>query len=462
MTQTMVRALRSALRGLSLLLVVLCHGEEKPPRPNVILIMADDLAYADLSSYGSKKNRTPVLDQLAAGGMRFTNFYSGATVCTPSRMALLTGCYPARLGWPGGVGGHKMSPRSGLPATIPTIGERFLEHGYRTALIGKWHLGEAPGLLPHDRGFQHCYYIRSSNNQTTKLWQNETIIADPFDNKRLTELFARDAIRFIRETSDQPFFLYLPYTAPHFPAEAHPDWKGKSHNAAYGDVVEELDSRIGEILRTLRDTDQEKNTIVLFLSDNGPEGSQRSFNSAAPHRGGKWSSLEGGTRVPMILSWPGTIAPGRTHHSLVSAIDLFPTLAHACGISMADHANAPAIDGINLWPSWRGDATAAATRNTLLYWEGWATPQAIRSGQWKLYFDEVKDIPASATGPALFDLSQDPAEQKNLAAQHPDLVATMLITAREQLKSLARHATPLGGDAKTPPASSAKTPRWLR
>ena len=201
---------RSVLFFLTFLLLgsSLCLAKEATVRPNVILIMADDLGYGDLSCYGSKKNRTPELDQLAAAGMRLTSFYSGATVCTPSRMALLTGCYPSRLGWQGGVMGHKMSPQTGLPTAARTMAEIFKAAKYRTALVGKWHLGEAPGFLPNDRGFEEAFYIRSSNNQTTKLWHNEKLIADPFDNHLLTEQFTSAAIRVIRERSDN-FIVHL-------------------------------------------------------------------------------------------------------------------------------------------------------------------------------------------------------------------------------------------------------------
>ena len=439
-----------------------CFAKDPAPRPNVILIMADDLGYGDLSCYGSKKNRTPELDKLAASGMRLTNFYSGATVCTPSRMALLTGCYPARLGWPGGVMGHKMSSKTGLNPAIPTIAEIFKAANYRTALSGKWHLGEAPGFLPNDRGFEETYYIRSSNNQTKKLWQNNKLIADPFDNRLLTQLFTDAATKFIRTPSDKPFFLYLPYTAPHFPAEAHPDWRGKSNNEAYGDVVEELDARIGEIITALKETNQEKNTMVVFLSDNGPEGSQRPFNSAEPQRGGKWTSLEGGTRVPCLISYPGTIAAAQVNDEIVAAIDLLPTLTHFCGIKRELKKDAPPLDGRIFWSAFSERDKSAPPRESLLFWEGWATPQAIRVGSWKLYFDEVKEIPATKSGPALFDLTKDPKEENNLAAQQLERVAAMLLQARTELKDIDEHSLPLGGNLNHSPANSAKQPRWLK
>lgn len=431
-------------------------------KPNVILIMADDLGYGDLSCNASKKMRTPVLDRLAAGGTRLTSFYSGGTVCTPSRMALLTGCYPSRLGWPGGVMGFKISPRNGLPARVRTMAEVFKGSGYRTALSGKWHIGEAPDMLPQKRGFDQTLCILSSNNQTKKVWKNDNLVMDPVDNQLLTEHFTREAIRIIRERADHPFFLYLPFTAPHFPAEAHPDWKGKSNNGEYGDVVEELDFRIGEILASLKETGQENNTVIVFLSDNGPEPSQRAFSSAGEHSGRKWSTLEGGTRVPCIVSWPGVIPTGQVNDKLIAAIDLFPTLTQACGLSRKPADAFIPMDGLNVWPSLASpDAGQPHARSELLYWEGWATPQAIRVGQWKLYFDEVKGLPGSELGPVLIDLATDPAEEHNLASKHPDKAKELRDLARQRLEAIRKSSIPLGGLKEDSAKPTLKPPRWL-
>jgi arylsulfatase A-like enzyme len=355
-----------------------------------------------------------------------------------------------------------MSKSNGLSSSIRTLAEVFKAAGYQTALSGKWHLGEAAGMLPHDRGFEDSLCIRSSNNQTKKLWRNAELVTDAVDNRLLTEHFTREAIRVIRTRGERPFFLYLPFTAPHFPAEAHPDWMGKSKNGAYGDVVEELDFRIGEILATLEETKQKENTIVVFLSDNGPEPNQRKFNSPGPFRGLKWSTLEGGTRVPGIVSWPGKIPGGQTIDGMISAIDLFPTLVAACGLSLSPADTTIPMDGVSIWPSLvASGAKPDHPRTELLYWEGWAKPQAIRVGKWKLFFDEVKDIPGSASGPALFDLDEDPGENRNLATEHPEKVKEMLDAARTSLEAIRKGAVPLGGPPDVPPASSAGKPRWL-
>ena len=422
--------------------------------------MADDLGYQDLSCYGSTKHKTPVLDKLAKEGIRLTSFYAGATVCTPSRMALLTGAYPPRAGWRGGVVGYGIKPLNGLAPEALTMGEIFKEAGYETALIGKWHLGDSPELQPMNQGFDTTYYIKKSNNQTKKLWRGDKLEADPFNNSRLTEQFTREAVSFIKANREKPFFLYLPFTAPHFPAQAHPDWKGKSANGAYGDVVEELDARIGEILGTLKNTQLEKKTIVVFISDNGPEPGQKKWAHAEPYRGLKWSSLEGGTRVPCIVRWPGMIPAGRESDKLTTAIDLLPTLSHACGIELKKISKGiPKLDGLNVWGTLSGKSTQHP-RTNMLYWQGWAVPQAIRVGDWKLYFDQVKEIQDSNKGPVLIDLSKDPAEQKNLSAQHPDKVKEMRILAGNLLKEIEGNTIPLGG----PPIQQkeAKESRWLK
>ena len=423
--------------------------------------MADDLGYQDLSCYGSTKHKTPVLDKLAKEGIRLTSFYAGATVCTPSRMALLTGAYPPRAGWRGGVVGYGIKTLNGLAPEALTMGEIFKGAGYETALIGKWHLGDSPQLQPMNQGFDTTYYIKKSNNQTKKLWRGDKLEADPFNNSRLTEQFTREAISFIKTNREKPFFLYLPFTAPHFPAQAHPDWKGKSANGAYGDVVEELDARIGEILGTLKNTQLEKKTIVVFISDNGPEPGQKKWAHAEPYRGLKWSSLEGGTRVPCIIRWPGMIPAGRESDKLTTAIDLLPSLSHACGIELKKVSkNIPKLDGFNVWGTLSGKSTQHP-RTNMLYWQGWAVPQAIRVGDWKLYFDQVKEIQGSNKGPILIDLSKDPAEQKNLSAQHPDKVKKMKTLAGNLLKEIEENAIPLGG----PPIQqkgTKKKARWLK
>ena len=417
------------------------NGEKK--RPNVVLIMADDLGYHDLSCYGHPKIKTPVLERLAQEGVKLTSFYAGATVCTPSRMALLTGAYPSRLGWSRGVVGHIMKKGQGLNPEALTMPEIFKAAGYRTAMFGKWHLGDEPPLRPHRQGFDIACYLNKSNNQTKELWRGDEVIEKPFTNRLLSELFTREAIKYIKSNRDHPFFLYLPHTAPHFPLEAHPDWKGKSQFGVFGDVVEELDHRIGQVLETLKKEELEKNTIVVFLSDNGPEPLTRE-SRADPFRGKKWSALEGGTRVPCIIRYPNLIPPGRESAALISAIDLLPSLAHACDIDLRQHSRSkPVIDGLNVWPTLRGDKEVPHARLDLLYWHGADGFQAIRKGPWKL-FPNRRHAGLKGSGPALFSLEKDLQEKIDVSMEHPIIVAELKKLAERRLAGIEKNKVALG------------------
>ena len=416
----------------------------KAASPNVVLIMADDLGYGDLGCYGHKKIKTPVLDQLAREGIRLTSFYSGATVCTPSRMALMTGSYPARLGWEQGVVGYLMPKGSGLNPRAVTMAEVFKENGYSTAITGKWHLGDAPPFLPMNQGFQNAYFINKSNNQTDELRRENKIIEKPFDNRQLTEKFTQEAVRFINKNKDNPFFLYVPYSAPHFPVEAHLDWKGKSEFGTYGDVVEEMDFRIGSILTALEENGIEKNTLVIFLSDNGPEPSTKE-STAAPLKGRKWSALEGGTRVPCIIRWPGTLPANVRSDALIAAIDFLPTLSHGCGIHLSSEDNAQIVDGVNVWDTLVAKEGVPHPRTELLYWHGRGGCQAIRSGNWKLFFEgKHAKIKGADVSPALFRLDRDIGEIHDVSKLHPEKVTQLQELARSELAKIHENKIELG------------------
>ena len=300
---------------------------QKTARPNVILMMADDLANEDLSCYGSTRIKTPRLDQLASEGLRLTGYYAGNPVCSPSRMALLSGSYPARLGWRWGVLGYGFAPKTGMSPKVYTIAEAFRDGGYRTAMTGKWHLG-VQGMGPEDQGFDSAYYIRMSNNQNRDMFRDRKLIKEKWDNALLSETFTEECIRVIKEDSDKPFFLYVPWTAPHFPADPHPDWAGKSgtnKSAKVTDTIEELDHRVGQVMDALEKAGKAKNTIVIFTSDNGRQSGQQGPKDDPPFSGMKWHSKEGGTRVPFIVRLPGVIKPGRAYAEIVSAMDLYPS-----------------------------------------------------------------------------------------------------------------------------------------
>ena len=409
-----------------------------------MLIMADDLGYHDLSCYGHPKIKTPVLERLAREGVKLTNFHAGATVCTPSRMALLTGAYPVRLGWTRGVVGYMMKKGQGLNPEALTMAEIFKASGYRTGMFGKWHLGDEPPLRPHRQGFESTCYLNKSNNQTKELWRGDEVIEKPFTNRLLSELFTNEAIKFIKSNRDHPFLLYLPHTAPHFPLEAHPDWKGRSQFGVFGDVVEELDHRIGQLLEALKKAELEKNTIVVFLSDNGPEPLTRE-SRADPFRGRKWSALEGGTRVPCMIRYPGVIPSGRESAALISAIDLLPTLAHACGIDLQKHSKgSPVIDGLNVWPTLRGKEGVLHARQDLLYWHGADGFQAIRMGPWKLFPDRRHAGLKGPAGPALFNLEKDIEEKIDLSMDHPGKVAELQKLAQQRLSGIEKNKMALG------------------
>ena len=430
-------------------------------KPNVILVMADDLGYQDLGCYDHPEIKTPVLDKLAAGGVRFTDFHSGATVCTPSRMALLTGAYPTKLGWTQGVVGYKMGKHDGMSGRALTIAEIFKSEGYATGMSGKWHIGDQPDTDPNAQGFDSFYGLLMSNNQTKELLRDGKVIENPFENRLLTEKFTTEAIRFVRKNKENPFFLYIPHTAPHFPVEPHPDWKGKSSFGKYGDVVEEIDARMGELLGELKKLGLEKKTIFVFCSDNGPNPREKA--NCLPYRGEKWSALEGGTRVPCIISWPDKLAAGKTYAGLTSAMDLLPTLSEACGIDWRKKSKGqPKIDGLSIWQSLHGKADHP--RNELLLWHGMeAEPQSIRVGEWKLFFDrrhaleglgarrktkqQAEKIMPYIDGlkkdqpnpPILFNVAKDPGETTDLNEKFPDKVKELTERADQLMKQMRRH-----------------------
>jgi arylsulfatase A-like enzyme len=406
-------------------------------QPNLILIMTDDQGYRDLSCYGHEKIKTPRLDQLAQDGIKLTNFYTGAAVCTPSRMALMTGAYPPRLGWEKGVDGYLMPSRSGLNPKALTMAEVFKAAGYQTGISGKWHLGRPPQMRPHRQGFDFTYYIPMSNNQTNKLMRGDEVVVKPFNNRLLTEKFTSKAIDFIESNKDEPFFLYVPYTAPHFPVQPHPEWKGTSDYGKYGDVIEEVDFRIGQILDTLKKHELEQETIVVFLSDNGPNN--RDGGRTAPFTGYKWSAQEGGQRVPCIVRYPEAIPAKQQSDALIASIDLLPTLAEACNINLAEQTTgSPTIDGVNAWTVLRGKQKSSP-RQQLLLWHGKGALRAFRQGKWKLVFNRKNDKP-----PQLFNLEKDPAEANDLSDKHPQRLQRMKATARRRQQAVQQNAIELG------------------
>ncbi|MBL8820300.1 MAG: sulfatase [Planctomyces sp.] len=408
---------------------------------NIIVIFADDLGYGDLGCYGSPVIRTPHLDQLAAEGLRFTDFYSAAEVCSPSRAALLTGRYPIRSGMCGSRRVLFPNSRGGLPAAELTIPEVLKSSGYTTAHIGKWHLGIHEGSRPLDQGFDFSFGLPYSNDMDGRadlpkgatgspnppsdgwnvpLIRNGEVIEQPAVQETLTRRYTDEALKFIHENQQRPFFMYLAHTFPHVPLFASEEFRGRSRAGIYGDTVEELDWSVGRILDVLRELKLDQKTFVFFSSDNGPwliMGQQG--GSAGPLRDGKGSTWEGGMRVPGIAWMPGSIAPGVTSVP-ASTLDLFPTTV---ALSQSTLPEELVIDGTDLSPLLFQESNLPA--RPYFYYRG-DQLFACRLGEWKAHFStqtgygqpkpEVHDVPM------LFHLGRDVSEKRSVAGDHPEVI----------------------------------------
>jgi arylsulfatase len=391
--------------------------------PNIVFIMCDDLGYGDLGCYGSKI-RTPNLDRMAAEGTRLTNFDSADPVCSPSRAALLTGRYPTRVGVP-----RVLFPQDtgGLNLDETTLANVLKARGYRTACFGKWHLGRPDVYLPLNRGFDQYFGIPYSNDMTPRpLIEGTKVVEEPAQLDTLTRRYTEHALRFIRESKGAPFFLYLPHTFPHIPLGASAQFRGKSAEGLYGDVVEELDWSVGQILDELKSNAIDGNTLVFFTSDNGPwyQGSPGLL------RGRKATTYEGGVREPFIARWPGRIKSGHVSNAPASMLDIFPTVARLCSAGLP----AKPLDGIDIWPVLTGQV-AKIERDVLLYFDNWDL-QGARWNNWKLHVARHNSSSYSAPPaggrhnyvlphPELYNLESDPAESYDVAAGHPDIVASI-------------------------------------
>ncbi|MHC4674830.1 MAG: sulfatase family protein [Planctomycetota bacterium] len=397
--------------------------------PNFVVLFADDLGYADLGCYGHPTIHTPRLDKMAEEGMRFTQFYSAASVCTPSRAALLTGRLPIRSG----LCADKLRvfiPQSagGMPEREITVAEALKTKGYATACIGKWHLGHLPQYLPTSHGFDFYYGIPYSNDMDpTVLMRNQEVIENPAQQTTLTPRYTAEAIRFITKNRDKPFFLYLPYTFPHTPLFATKRFEGKSRRGLYGDVVEEIDWSVGKILDTLQEFALAKNTLVIFTSDNGPWLTQKQDGgSAGMLRDGKRTTFEGGMRVPAIAWWPGKIKAGLTSYHLASTMDIFATCLKLAGVELPSDR---IIDGKNLASILFG--TGPCQRKVLFYYRG-TKLMAVRKGPWKVHLITQGGLTRDADPtivhypPLLYQLEYDPSEKYDVGKDHPEVIADIL------------------------------------
>ena len=339
--------------------------------PNIVVILADDLGYGDIGSYGAKRIRTPNIDRLATAGLRFTQGYASANVCSPSRAGLMTGRYAIRSGLAFKVVDAEST--HGLPESEETLGELVKRQGYRTLYVGKWHLGNFPEHLPLKHGFDGFFGAPASNDMPNfALYDGEDVVEQPVDQSTLTRRYTDRAVRFIAENSDAPFMLFLAHTFPHIPLHASREFRGKSAAGLYGDTVEELDWSTGQLLAALEEHGISENTLVIFTSDNGPffEGGTGGL------RGGKGTSWDGGYRVPLIASWPRVIAPGRVTGAMAMNIDVLPTLADILGLEPA----AAMLDGRSLMPVFRG---AGESAHDFLYYFNNERVVGVRSQGWK-------------------------------------------------------------------------------
>ena len=433
---------------------------ERPP--NVILIVADDLGYADVGVYGAKGFTTPNLDRLAREGMRFTDFHVAQAVCSASRAAIMTGCYPNRIGIEGA-----MEPwyKFGIHQDELTLAQMMKQKGYATGMVGKWHLGTPTEFLPTHRGFDEWFGLPYSNDQwplhpekpgkfpPLPLYEGDKVInpaVNHRDMEQLTTQYTERAVSFIERNKEKPFFLYVAHTMPHVPLAVSDKFRGATPRGLYGDAVEEVDWGIGEILATLKKDDLEKDTFVMFMSDNGPWlifGNHA--GSAYPLREGKTTTWDGGTRVPFIARWPGHIPAGSVCAEMAIAIDLLPTIAKLIGAPLP----ARKIDGLDMWPLFAGQKDARNPHEVFFFygvpfgsWTG-AELESVRARAWKLILPhtyrtlggrkpEMDGWPAEyqkqpVLEPELYDMTSDIEEQHNVASQHPDIVHHLLDLAEQ-------------------------------
>ena len=444
--------------SLIFLALLACAGVHAAESPNIVIIFADDMGYGDLGAYGHPTMRTPNLDQMADEGMRFTQFYAAASVCTPSRAALLTGRLPIRSGMAGGEA-RVLFPDSvnGLPAEEITIAEALREQGYATAAVGKWHLGHHPQYLPLNNGFDSYYGIPYSNDMdrlvggdfrepfwdpkveywNVPLMRDNEIIERPANQHTITRRYTEEAVRFIRNNNENPFFLYLAHSLPHVPLFRDEAFAGVSKRGLYGDVIEEIDWSTGRIIETLRGEGLAENTLVFFTSDNGPWlWFETHGGSAGLLREGKGTTWEGGMREPAIAWWPGTIAAGREEMAVAGTMDLFPT---ALALAGAELPNDRIIDGKNLLPLLK-EETSEAIHDVYFYYRG-REIYAARKGPWKAHFITelayVTDTQYTEHEPALlFNLDHDPSEQYDVAAEFPEIITEILADVAEHQAQL--------------------------
>jgi len=426
--------------------------------PNIILINCDDLGYGDVGCYGSPLNRTPAIDSLAAEGMRFTDFYMGAPLCTPSRAAMMTGCYPRRVGLGTNERGSGVlfpGDAAGLNPDEITIATILQGRGYATRLVGKWHLGDQPEFLPTRHGFDSYYGLPYSNDMGIMEWRqtypplplmrDEAVIQEQPEQAALTERYTEECIRFMRENRDRPFFLYLAHMYVHVPLYTPRRFLERSQNGAYGAAVEFIDWSTAALLHELRRLGLEQDTLVIFTSDNG--GALNVAGSRnLPLRGGKATTWEGGLRVPCIMRWPGRVPAGTVCSELATAMDFLPTFARLAGAEPPDDR---IIDGKDIRPLMFAQSDAHTPYDAYFYYFR-NDLEAVRAGRWKLHLKSGE----------LYDLEADIGETSDLAAQEPDIVRDLMAKADACRRDLGDAATGAEGE-NCRPCGMVEEPRPL-
>ncbi|MEP3482309.1 MAG: sulfatase [Fuerstiella sp.] len=403
--------------------------------PNVIFMLTDDLGFSDIGCYGAKSVKTPHIDQLAAEGVRFTKFHAAASICSPSRAAFLTGAYPQRSGLYMGINPNRTAHWFlGLHPDEITIAEQFQQHNYATFMVGKWHLGTEPEFLPQVQGFDHYYGMPCNFGHSQKFFDDdkEVFATTPLD--QLTRLYTDQVTSIIRDAgkSGEPFFLYYSHNYPHTPYKAGAAFRGTSKDGVRGDVMQELDWSVGQMMQALKEAGIADNTIVVFSSDNGPTAQKY----ARPYRGTKYVTFEGGHRVPFIFHWPSKIKQPSVSDVSVNAMDLFPTLSAVINAPLpADRV----YDGESLLPLIEGRDLTRSIEQPFYYYNC-ENLQAIRRGQWKLHLPRSqKQLPfwdknqafSNLQKPVLYDLHADEGETINVASSHTDVVKELMQLAED-------------------------------
>lgn len=403
-------------------------------RPNVIFMLMDDMGYSDVGCYGAEKVDTPNIDRIAAEGLQFTDFHTAASICSPSRAAFLTGAYPQRAGLYMGINQNREAHWFlGLNPDEITLAEQFKKQGYVTAMVGKWHLGKEDEFSYFHQGFDHYYGAPDNMGHNDAFYDGREVIYESTPLEQMTALYTERMVKHIEDFSsekedDAPFFIYFAHNYPHTPYKAGPKFAGSSNDGVRGDVIQELDWGIGEILKALEANGILEDTMVIFTSDNGP--TQNEY--AQPYSGTKYVSLEGGHRVPLIIYWKSALQPAELDVPAI-AMDLFPTLSELIGAPMPEDR---VYDGVSLVPLFKGELIARSSEEPFYYYNC-ENLQCVRVSDWKLHLPRSKEqLPfwsmkkqEEISNPRLYNLATDPAEQKDVATHHSERVSEMMALA---------------------------------